>query len=53
MLKGILIFIVMLIHIMFGFFLMKIWEDRHIWKNDKSNELMSKVDDHISSESWK
>ena len=53
MLKGILIFIVISIYVMFGFFLMKIWEDRHIWKNDKSDKLISEMDDHITSQSLK
>ena len=53
MLKSVLIFIVISIYVMFGILLVKIWEDRHIWKNDESDKLMSKVDDHISSESWK
>lgn len=53
MLKTILIFIVVCIYLMFGILLVKIWEDRDIWKNDESDKLMSKVDDHISSESWR
>jgi len=45
--------IVMILHLMYGAFLLKLWQDRHIWSKEYLEHLEDRADAYYSEQRWK